>query len=49
MIIDIDMDWLPPELLSDDDLMEKYLHIVPRAYNTFAYLGTIREPISNKL
>jgi predicted TIM-barrel fold metal-dependent hydrolase len=41
MIIDIDMDWLPPELLSDDDLMEKYLHIVPRAYNTFAYLGTI--------
>lgn len=41
MIIDINMDWLPPELLTDDDLLEQYLHIVPRAYNTFAYLSTI--------
>ena len=41
MIIDANMDWLPPELLSDDDLMDKYLHIVPRAHGTFAYLGKI--------
>ena len=41
MIIDANMDWLPPELLSNDDLMEKYLHIVPRAYDTFATLGRI--------
>ena len=41
MIIDANMHWLPPELLHDDDLMEKYLHAVPRAYNTYAYLGKI--------
>jgi predicted TIM-barrel fold metal-dependent hydrolase len=35
------MHWLPPELLSDDDLMEQYLHIVPRAYDTIAYLKKI--------
>ena len=41
MIIDISMDWLPPELLTDDDLIEQYLHIVPREYNTFVYLSAI--------
>ena len=41
MIIDANMHWLPPELLHDDDLMEKYLLAVPRAYNTYAYLGKI--------
>ena len=41
MIIDINMHWLPPELLHDPDLMEQYLHTVPRAYNEYAYLAKI--------
>lgn len=41
MIIDINMHWLPPELLHDPDLMEQYLNVVPRAYGTHAYLDKI--------
>ncbi|KPK74331.1 MAG: hypothetical protein AMJ79_14475 [Phycisphaerae bacterium SM23_30] len=41
MVIDINMHWLPPELLHDKDLMDQYLHIVPRAYDTYAYLSKI--------
>ena len=41
MIIDCNMHWLPPELLTDDELMEAYLNQVPRAYGDIAYTRMI--------
>lgn len=41
MIIDIDMHWLPQNLFSDEKLLRQLLAIVPRAYETYAYVTTI--------
>jgi len=41
MIIDCNMHWLPPELLTNDELMETYLNQVPRAYGDIAYTRMI--------
>jgi len=41
MIIDCNMHWLPPELLTNDELMEEYLNQVPRVYGDIAYTRMI--------
>lgn len=46
MIIDINMHWLPPDLLTDKELLDSYIRIVPRAYGEIARVDLI--PGTNK-
>ncbi len=41
MIIDINMHWLPEDLLTNESLRDKFVHIVPRAYGEYAESTTI--------
>jgi predicted TIM-barrel fold metal-dependent hydrolase len=41
MNIDVNMDWLPNKLFTDEALLESFIHIVPRAYGEFARLDNV--------
>ena len=50
MIIDINMHWLPEDLLSNESLRDSFVSIVPRAYGEYAEVtnipGTDRKQIT---
>ena len=41
MYVDVNMDWLPNKLFTDESLLESFIQIVPRAYGEFARLGKV--------